>query len=580
MARRAIMAPPTAVPKIFAIMAATLRLEAEHAAIPDAPAATEADLPAEDLEVLEACRRFPDGFATFLNYWHFTNRETGDDLTFADLWPGQAEFRDAAIDASHRGAWLFALKAGKLGFTELECAWDAYVARFRQRRARVNIFSKDGPASVELLGIVKYGIERLPAFMGVRILDKVAGGDTTTSLKFTVRGGEPDDVRSIVSFASGSKEVSIDVSATHIHLDEFSHVQQAEALWGAVSTTVAPHGSLHIVSRGAGRDRYSAKLWAQAMVGRDKTTRQLLPGHEPASKLIPFFANWRARPDRDERWHREEQGNRTVQAMLYYAPETPEDALAGDSSSIYIPLAVWDACYDPALPPLMPGAPDALVIAMDAAVSNDFFAVVTASRHPADHDRAAIRAVRVFRPEDFASGTIDYEAPEMLVRFMCLGGCAHGHPNVSRTEGPKPSERNACQGCALIDPLIEPGKCYACEDPTQRIPAFNVAQITYDAFQLHDMTTKMRQDGISWVDPFDQGSERLIADGNLHRLAMNRRVAHNGDPQLREGVSNAKAKLQDLEDSKMRIIKSAPEAKVDTIVAGSMAVARVMALNL
>src|SRR5690606_28721400 len=119
-----------------------------------------------------------------------------------------------------------------------------------------------------------FGIEHLPPFLALPILTTVAGGDTVSSLKL---GAGIDDIRTIVSYAAGPR-VSIDQSATHAHVDELAHMLNPELTWSAIETTVAPGGSCHIVTRGAGDANYTARLWEMAVSG--------------VSRLAPFFAPW------------------------------------------------------------------------------------------------------------------------------------------------------------------------------------------------------------------------------------------------------------------------------------------------
>ena len=79
------------------------------------------------------------------------------------------------------------------------------------------------------------------------------------------------------------------------------------------------------------------------------------------------------------------------QQLYYLAPRIPEEALAGDFEDAFVHMERWDACYDPNLPPLLPGDRTPVVISIDAGVTSDFFAATIVSRHPADHDMAALR---------------------------------------------------------------------------------------------------------------------------------------------------------------------------------------------
>jgi phage terminase large subunit-like protein len=120
----------------------------------------------------------------------------------------------------------------------------------------------------------------------------------------------------------------------------------------------------------------------------------------------------------------------------------------------------------------------------------------------------------------------------------------------------------------------------------QRLPAgenvrwLNIVQVVYDPYQMEAVAQRLRGLSMAWVEPCDQSTERLIADSEFHKYALSGRLAHTGDPKLREHVLNARAKLQKDEDSTLRIVKKAPNRKIDLAVAASMAIKRVLYLNL
>jgi hypothetical protein len=143
---------------------------------------------------LEACQR---SFRAFLPHWRFINRETGDVASFEVLWPGQEQF----AQLMERESWIFALKAGKLGFTEVACAYDAWVVLFRQPNARVHLFSRDARAAQELVGYIRFGLTHLQDWMQLPLMGDEPGGDTVSSLK--LQAGL-DDVRTIVSYAAAA----------------------------------------------------------------------------------------------------------------------------------------------------------------------------------------------------------------------------------------------------------------------------------------------------------------------------------------------------------------------------------------
>lgn len=348
----------------------------------------------------KAERKRCEDFLYFLRYWKFINRETGKVGSFENLWPGQREAAQFMVE----NAWAFFLKAGKLGFTELECAWDAHVAIYGQPNARVHLFSKGQPESRNLLKMVKFGIEHLPPHLSRKIMIDAAGGDTLNTLMLA--GDGPDDTRVIWSYAA-TDNAAIDQNATHTHLDELSHIKGQESLWGSVSTTVADASeeneaaTIHIVTRGAG-EVYTAELWRNAKA--------------ETGKLRGFFAPYTARPGRDEEWRKREAGTMHLASLRHFAPITEEDALAGDKDTEYVPIESWDMCLDSELPELKPGDRTPLVLGVDAGVSSDFFAVSGVSRHPKYHQHAAHRLLRQFAP---VAGFIDYGDVKKYIRQVC-----------------------------------------------------------------------------------------------------------------------------------------------------------------
>ncbi len=266
----------------------------------------------EQQAIMDECEA---DFAEFLPLWTFVNRETGELERFEHLWEGQKDFAELTKTAP----WIFALKAGKLGFTELECAYDGWVMRFR-KNARVHVFSRDASAAEELLGYVKLGLGHLPAWMQFPV-DAGRGADIDRS--FRLNAG-PDDKREIVRYAAGAS-VSIDQTATHSHVDELARMPYTEQTWTAVETTISPHGgTCHIVTRGAGNANYSADLWHKALQGD--------------AQLVPFFCPWWKRK-RPEGWYDDQKARMTPLGLKEFCPETWEDAIGGPGMDAVVPLS-------------------------------------------------------------------------------------------------------------------------------------------------------------------------------------------------------------------------------------------------
>lgn len=184
----------------------------------------------------------------------------------------------------------------------------------------------------------------------------------------------------------------------------------------------------------------------------------------------------------------------------------------------------WDACKED-LPPLDPYDP--MVLAADAGVSNDSFALVGVTRHPDRPDDVAVRLVMQWYPP--AGGKLDFDPIQEEIKRVC--------------------ER------------------------------YNVVQLTYDAYQLHQMMTTLHNNGVVYTDEFGQGTDRLTADKQTYDLTVNRRLAHDGNSALRDAVDNANREI-DKHERKMRIVKRENRLKIDPLVALSMAAARCLEMNL
>jgi phage terminase large subunit-like protein len=192
-------------------------------------------------------------------------------------------------------------------------------------------------------------------------------------------------------------------------------------------------------------------------------------------------------------------------------------------------MAWWDACVE-ALPPL--GSREPVVIALDAATTNDSFGMAVVSRHPARPADVALRMVMEWRPVDG------------VIRFG------------SKDESDTPR--------GTVERLIRD---------------YNVIQLCGDPYQLHQMFTEIRDTGRVYVAEFNQGAERLESDNQLKHLILERRIAHNGDPTARRHIENADAKV-DADAHKLRIVKREQSLKIDVAVCISMAAKRCLDLNL
>ncbi len=192
-----------------------------------------------------------------------------------------------------------------------------------------------------------------------------------------------------------------------------------------------------------------------------------------------------------------------------------------NSEEIFVPSEWWEACQVE-IPPIKR---ETLFVSMDAGISSDCFAIVAASRVKG---KAAVRYARAWYPK----------------------------------KGQKLEFRNEENP---DDPDYPEGELL------RLIRRYNVIEVCYDPYQLHDMATRLK--GKANFYEFSQGSERALADKQLRDAIRDRNLLHNGDHELTKHVRNANIKHA-TEISKLRLVKRAPNMKIDLAVAMSMAVHR------
>lgn len=185
-------------------------------------------------------------------------------------------------------------------------------------------------------------------------------------------------------------------------------------------------------------------------------------------------------------------------------------------------IALWEVCREE-LPALDAHTP--CVLALDAGESNDTFATVIVSRHPADAERVAVRYARAYVPK---GSPLDFDAIERDIRDLC-------------------------------------GR-------------YAVRELTYDPMLLGQMIRRLKESPVTVYAPFPQGLQRLEADKGLLDLIVQRRIAHDGNPELKQHIANSDRKV-DGEGRKLRIVKRSYALKIDLTVALSMGAHRLLNLE-
>lgn len=200
------------------------------------------------------------------------------------------------------------------------------------------------------------------------------------------------------------------------------------------------------------------------------------------------------------------------------------------SADKFVPDEWWDGC-EGKLPALYENQP--VVISADAAESDDCFAVCASSRH--NETKVAIRRPRIWKPKK--GQKIVYVNPE------------------------DPDDPEYPEGYIRL-----------------LIREMNCVELAYDKFQLHDMMNRLRVDPGVNCRSFKQGDERAIADKQLYDLIKERRLMHDGSPDLTEHIRNANKKAEG--EDKVRLVKRQQNLKIDLAVCASMGAHRALKLNI
>ena len=320
--------------------------------------------------------------------------------------------------------------------------------------------------------------------------------------------------------------------------------------WGELSPSPTRSNSMRWIETYAGYEGESELLWglyeSSVLQGRQLTAGELggewsaFPEAPNSDSLVPcwvnepagIFAYWDSGEGaRRMPWQQGDHGAR------YYASEATTQTPSQferlhlnrwvSAESAFIPIEWWDACQNPL--PLQGGDLTPLIVGLDAAVTGDSFGMVVVSRDPVNPENGiAVRLARKWDPPP--GGAIDFRGPEDALRSLCA--------------------------------------------------AFNVVEIAYDPYQLHDFATRLSRAGLGWFRSFSQGGDRLQADKTLYDLIVSRRIRHDGNAELRDHITNCNAKQSKDEDNRLRLVKKSDKRKIDLAVSLSMASAECLRLNL
>jgi hypothetical protein len=411
-----------------------------------------------------------------------------------DMWPAQVGLLHS-IRASSQNLVLKARQLGASWLVECDALYDCM---FYEAQS-VPVVSMDQDAAFEVIRRVRGVYERLPATHKWPALVKDREG-----------GLEWDNGSRIKAFAS-TENAGTSYTGSRVIVDEFGKMRFAEQTYTSLMPTINDGGRIDII--GTYTSKHGGllkKIWEDSQLGRNS--------------FVGHFIPWHARPGRDAAWYARTEANAVTPAFHRQEyPATPEEAFTDTATDEHLlPDDSWWTGAREDLPPLDPRTP--IVIALDAATSNDSFGLVAVSRHPLRRADVAVRYAREWKPPK--GGLIRFGTP--------------GEPETPRGD---------------LDRLIK---------------AHNVVAVVADPYQLHAMLTELRDEGRVYAKAFDQGRDRLEADAQFRQLIINRRIAHDGNAALSEHVKNANIAV-DAQSRKLRIVKREQSLKIDLAVCASMA---------
>lgn len=193
-----------------------------------------------------------------------------------------------------------------------------------------------------------------------------------------------------------------------------------------------------------------------------------------------------------------------------------------DATEGFVPAESWKACGLEAYAPVDGDEP--VIISLDAGISSDCFGVVMVTRRG---EKVQVQYVRKWQPQHGVK--LDFAPIDTEVRRL--------------------------------------------------IRTYNVIELCYDPYQLHDFCTRIRNEEIINCREFNQSAPRAIADKRLYDLILAHRIQHQNEPDLNEHIMNAHRKPTD--DNKLRLVKGQDSnKKIDLAVCLSQAVDRSFAYAL
>ncbi len=219
-----------------------------------------------------------------------------------------AQFETAQAYAGHDRVII--LKARQVGYTTISMAWALWNCLFRTDWSCINLSKKEDDAKDALKKAI-YAYNNLSEEMKERLPKRI------------------DSQQRKISFANGSfieSHPSQDNPARGrtvalIILDELAFLPNPEDAWASVEPTTDIGGRIVALSTANGYGTLFHKMWSEA--------------EDNLNGFHPYFASWRAVPERDENWRIDKFRTMQEWQVAQEYPTTPDEAFVKSGNPVF-----------------------------------------------------------------------------------------------------------------------------------------------------------------------------------------------------------------------------------------------------
>lgn len=201
------------------------------------------------------------------------------------------DFQIGLLEAYHKHRKSIAMISRQMGKSTIAGAYLLWYAMFNPD-SMVLIASNKHDGALEIMHRIRHAYECLPNHIRAGVLS------------YNKKSIEFDNGSRIIAQTT-TENTGRGLSVSLIYLDEFSFVEPriAKELWTSISPTLATGGKIIITSTPNIDEDQFAQIWFGANLTTDEYGNETETG---VNGFKAYFADWKAHPDRDEKWAKEQ----------------------------------------------------------------------------------------------------------------------------------------------------------------------------------------------------------------------------------------------------------------------------------